>query len=271
MTINVSPLANTPYDSIWDGIAGQLMYFPSHFLADPSLTDELLDSNSTITGVSTVPLAAGTPAGTGANSGWFTGVASADVRGYSTDADLLTFFRTDTLAINEQLLFSFSLFLPAGGVPVGMSVLSYGKGTATQPGILINAATSDKFFLNFSDTSALLSAGTPVLDANAESQLFFVLTKTSSTDVALDTYVNGTFSATATAAMDPLTSITGGLSIYSAQNNAGALASPLGVDCQVRDIIIARTSGDQTSKIAGLALSQAGARTSLGMAWSDVL
>ena len=270
--INVSPLANTPYNSIWAGITDQCLYIPSHLLADPSLTDDIVDSNSTLTDVPVIDYE-GTATGVGANSGWFTGLGSG-IRAYAaTDAALNAFFRTDTLATNESILISIWLYVPAGGATTDNGLFAWGRGAAGQPGYYVNVNAGEKATIQYADaTNAAIQAfAATAMVADTINHLFFEIRKTAG-GFTLYNYLNGALDqATVDTTVEGIASITGGLSVYARNTNTGGISLPLEADFQMSDLFFARTSGDKTADIAGLAARQSRMRTSLASKWSDVL
>jgi len=265
-------ISTDTYDDIWNQISSQMFYIPSHFTADPGVSDDIIDSNSTMTGVPAVNIE-GTLTNTGANEGWFTGIAAGDTRGFSNDSAFLDFFRTDTLAVGQSIIFSFHIFVPAAGATAESGLITYGRGVASQPGMMIVLTSGGKITSNYNDGSATLlrTVGITSVNTDAVNHVLTEYRRISETEFYIGSYLNGDLDLTASDTIGSLTSITGGLNVYSRQDNSGNIVAPLEADFRMSDIIVARTDGDKSSMIAELAARQSRVRTSLVRGWGDVL
>lgn len=274
MTINVSPIAVNTYDSIFEDITDDILIIPSHLTADPSAGNDQLSASSTLASAPQFEIT-GALIGTGANIGWFTGVAAGTTRiQVAGDAAIDTMMRTDTLAENEALLISFYVNIPGAGLAATSGIMAYGRGIGANPGIYININAAEKPTLSIAENGGT-DISTGVADAITAGTTQHILGVVQKTALGFQTHLYQagalTKSSTDTAGTGYGPIATSGLNIYSNCNAIGTILSPMETDLQVSDIIIARTSGDKTSHFAELALRQSRVRTSLVRKWTDVL
>jgi len=270
MTINVSPLANTPYDSIWDEITDDLLYFPTHLLADDDGATDILDSNSTLASAPAFTID-GTSAGTGTNSGWFT--AQGDNRAVvASNAVIDAFCRSDTMATGQSIIISFWIYIPAATLTSENFVVSYGRVSSGHPGFYLKVSSAEKPQLTtrLTDDTQITSGVGSAITAQTVAHVMGVITKTT-TGFACSLYQDGAAGPSNSGTGDSWGIQTQGLGIYAGHTNAGLLSTPCEANVQISDVIIARTSTDKTADMPGLASHQANSRTSLARAWADVL
>jgi len=271
MTINVSPLAITPYDSIWDGITDDLLYIPTHLLADDDGATDLLDSNSTLASASAFTLD-GTVAGSGANSGWFTSLGDNRIQ-VAGDSAVDAMMRTDTLTIGQRIILSYFLYIPAGGITTTSGLACYGKAFGPEPGFNILYTPAEKMQVAYTDGTTNFNTPVTIAQAADTTQHYMAVIEKTAVGFQAHVYQDGILTSssadTATGGYSPIA--TSGLNIYSTSNANGTISNPLEADMQVSDMIIARTSSDITAEIDELAARQSRMRTSLTRKWADVL
>lgn len=277
MTINVSPLAVTPYNSIWDGITGDMVYYPLHLIADVVTgTTDLLSAYSTLDSAPALTHTSGTVLATGGNEGWFT--AQGDNRAALIDNAIMEeFLRTDNMQTGNMLIISVWIYLPAAGTTTSNALLALGQTSSGNSGFWLDITGGEKARLEtYFDTTNVTSGVTiNTVVPETPTHILGYIEKTATgfqVHIALDGVIENSSADTAVTGWAPADINTPrGFSLFTLINGANNNSAPIEADVQISDVIIARTTGDKTAHMAELVSRQSRVRTALVDKWKDVL